>query len=144
MAETDAMSKALEEDHEWIELKDVEGFDQALRFRPPKAGAIAYLIARMQSGKQKPTDIAKFINHVVALMDEDTQEVVEDRLFDPDSDFDIDELIELWSRIVEDEGGRPTESASDSSESRQNGGKKSTAKASVRASTSQKSRSTGS
>lgn len=144
MAESQAMEKALEEHDDWIELSDVDGFDETLRFRTPKTGAIAYLAARLSSSRSKPGDMAKFINHMVDLMDEDTQEAVEERLFDPDSNFDIDELMDLWSRIVEDEGGRPTKSPDDSSKSPPSGGKNSTANASVRASTSRRSGSTGS
>lgn len=144
MADTEAIEKAFLGEDGWIELPDADGFDQTLRFRPPKTGAITYLAARMSSSKSKPGDIAKFINHMVDLMDEDTQEAVEEKLFDPDSEFDIDELMDLWSQVVEVEAARPTESPDASSASRQTGGKKSTANASVRASTSRRSGSTGS
>lgn len=144
MADTEAIEKATGERSDWILVDDAEGFEQTLRFRPPKTGAIAYLAARMSSSKSRPNDIAKFINHMVDLMDEDTQEVVEGRLFDVDDEFDIDGLMDLWGQIVEDEAGRPTESPDASSASRQKSGKKSTGNASVRASTSRRSPSTGS
>lgn len=128
---------------DWVEL-EAEGFEEPLRIRVPKEGAILYRMTRATGRHAKPQDMAEMINYVVDLLDEDSRERVEDRLMDFDDEYDMEDVMELWQDLLEEETARPTKQPSDSSRSQGSTGKNSTGRASVRASTSRRSRQTGS
>lgn len=144
MSET-PMQKATEprKPGDWVEL-EAEGFEEPLRIRVPKEGAVMYLMSRATGRHAKPQDMAEMVNYVVDLLDEESRERVEDRLMDFDDDYGMEDVLGLWEELLEEETARPTRSPSASTRSRATTGKNSTARASVRASTSQRSRRTGS
>lgn len=142
MSET-PMEKAMNKEVEWFEF-EAEGFEKPLRARIVAEDKVGLMMARLGKRKSNPQDYADFINWVVAMFDDDSQEAITERMLDFDDEFGMEELMGLWSEIMEHISARPTKQPSDFTPSQKPGGKKSTARASVRASTSQRSRQTGS
>jgi hypothetical protein len=92
----------------------------------PKDGQFAVLMATTGRHSSVMEQIAGFTNFFVAVLDEQSHSYVVSRLLDSDDDFGLDEMQQIMSWLVEEWGGRPTQSPSVSTPSRQNGGRRST------------------
>lgn len=128
---------------QWIEVQ-VEGFEDPLRLRVPKEGAVMLMMAGISAKNVTARAISRYMNGIMDLFDEDSRDAVEERIMDPDDEFDLEQLSDMWGEAMEQWTARPTQPSSGSTGSRTNTGKKSTGRASVRASASQRSRPTGS
>lgn len=126
----------------YIEVDGGEGFDHRIRFSQPDEDQVLFIMSRITSKKESTRNNAfrRLINAIVDMMDEESSEAVEDRLMDPDDEFGIEDLIGLWESMLEESAERPTKPSSDSSGSPKPTGRKSTVRASERASTSQRSK----
>ena len=88
-----------------------------------------------------------FIQLFFEMMDDETQRYFQSRLMDRKDAFDINSdggIFDIWEALVEEWSARPTKEPSDYQPPRRATGKTSTGSTRVRASTSSRSRSTGS
>lgn len=137
------MEKANEREDGMIEIV-AEGFEKPLLAQSPREDQLGFVMARMTKRKAGYKEMATVINYVVDIFDEESADAIADRMMDDEDDFGLEDLIELFGDLVEAWSARPTKRPSDFTPSQKQGGKKSTARASARASTSQRSRQTAS
>lgn len=92
----------------------------------PQDGQLAILLA--SGSKHSPTEemVAGFINFFCAVLDDDSQSYVVGKLLDRRDPFGIDEVQQITNWMMEEWGGHPTQSPSDSASSPQTGGQRST------------------
>lgn len=93
----------------------------------PGDGQLAVLMATTGRHSSQHEQVAGLINFFVAVLDDDSQNYVINRLLDRrDSEFGIEKVQEIMEWMVAEWSGRPTRSQSGSTPSRSNGGLKST------------------
>lgn len=113
-----------------------------VRFYEPSDGQQLMMIS--MGGRNMSKDAAsKFVQLVVALGDRDTQEYLNDLMFDRNSGFGLKVdggLFDIWETIVEEWSGKDSEKPSGSAKSRSAAGRSSTGTSRRRASTSSASR----
>lgn len=140
---SDTPMEAASSEPDWIEV-EADGFDEPLRMRMPKDDAVLLMMSAISKKNVRPKDITRYMNGILGMFDEDSRDAVEDRIMDFEDEFGLEDLSDVWGDAMEQWSARPTQQSSDSTPSRQNTGRKSTGRASVRASTSQRSARTGS
>lgn len=117
-------------------VEDVEqGADPAMHFTvdgreltcyPPNDGQLAMLMATTGRHTTMQRKIAGVIDFFVEVMDDDSAAYLTQRLLDRQDVFGVEEVEEIMAWMVEEWTGRPTQSPSVSTQSRQNGGPRST------------------
>jgi hypothetical protein len=110
---------------------------------PPTPGQLALIMAA-QTSRSMTERIAAIIDFMDCLLDESGQERFRDRLMDRDDPFDVEQVQEVISGLMEEWTARPTQRSSDSSSSQASTGRSSTVKRRSGATTSSTSRSVGS
>jgi len=116
---------AVEQAEGEAELLEFKIDDHVVRAYRPTDGQLAMLMASVGRHTSEVTKIAGCIDFFVTVMDEESHRYVVDRLLsreDPLGIMDVQGIIE-W--LIEEWSGRPTQSLSVSTQSRQNGGRKS-------------------
>lgn len=96
-----------------------------LRAYDPGSGQLGYLLAtngRHNSDEEKVAGVVNFFN---AVLDDDDQIYIQNRLLDRRDPFGLDEINDLMEKLVEAWGGRPPKQPTDFAGSQQNGGRKS-------------------
>ena len=92
----------------------------------PEPGQVDFLMASNDRHTPMAQKIAGFINFFMAVMDEDTATHLSGRLLDRNDPFDVDQVENIFNDLMEEWGGRPTQSSTGSTPSRRTGGRKST------------------
>jgi len=108
----------------------------------PDASQFAVLMATISRQNDWAAQIAGVINFFASVLDQPSHAYLTGRLLDRDDPFGIEEVQEIIEWMIEEWTGRPTQSPSGSTQSRQHGGPKSTPR--TRKSTSSHSRPTAS
>jgi hypothetical protein len=121
------------------------GTEQTLWARRPKDVQLTYLMSKM-TGRRAGTLAAagSYLDFFMSVLDDDAADIIEERILDPDDDFEIDDVQEILEGLMEQWSGRPTRSSSGSTGSPPPTGPRSTGPARVKASKRQRSQSTAS
>lgn len=122
-------------------LKEVTGeAEEAMHFTvdgreltcyPPSEGQLAVLMASIGRHSALAQQIAGIINFFVEVMDEPSHAYLVGRLLDRTDPFGLEEVTEIMDWMIEEWTGRPTQSPSVSTRSRQSGGQRSTRRTSA-------------
>jgi hypothetical protein len=115
-----------------------------LIFFEPSDGQLLMMLAMGGRGMSKK-QAGHFVQLVIALGDEDTQNYLQDMMFDRESGFTLKGpggLFDIWEKLTTEWSGKDSEKPSGSPKSRSRAGSASTGTSRRRASTSSGSRST--
>lgn len=109
-----------------LEPVTIEILDREVTIYPPHSGAFIYLNNML--GINDPLRVASgLIEFMCSLMDDMDARYVGRLILDHDSGFDVFDVEEILTDLIEDWGERPTKPASGSSPSQAPTGKRSTA-----------------
>lgn len=132
------------DENDFVEMKH-DG--RVVKFFKPSPGQASIMLT-MGGRDMDLHQTGVFISLFLELMDFDTRRYFESRLLDrndPFSQLDCDGgIMDIWEELMKGWSARPTKQPSDYRPSRRSGGKTSTASSRAKASTSSRSRSTGS
>lgn len=108
--------------------------DRPIKFYEPDSAAfIKFAEAQVAANgdgsemERSMASVVPFMEAITRLVDHDDAKYIMRQLSTPFSGFDIKDAMELWEALAQEWSGRPTKPASDSSSSRENTGKRSTA-----------------
>ena len=118
-----AVDEAFEADDEGYTLK-LDG--RELRYFKPAEGHYMVFMASTGRHSTQQDQVAAVTNFFVELFDEDSQQYLVERLLSRTDPFGIENINEIMDAMVEDWFGRPTQPSTGSTQSRKNGGRKST------------------
>ncbi len=116
--------------------------DTKVRAYPPSPGQLAMMFTAMGEYASEGRQVSGIIDFFFGLLDEDSHKDLGRRLMDRTDNFELEQLIEIMSWLMEEFAGRPTRPPSDSSQLPTPIGPKSTASARNGASTRSRSAST--
>lgn len=100
--------------------------EKICRAYPPTDGQLAMMMAGLGRHSKTEDQIASVINFFVGVLDEESHQYIVDRLLDRNDPLGLAQVQEIIEYLTEEWSGRPTESPSVSTRSRQSGGQKST------------------
>lgn len=92
----------------------------------PTEGQLAVLLASVSRSNDWTQQVAGIINFFVEVLDAPSHAYLVGRLLDREDDFGLEEVQAIMEWMVEDWTGRPIQPPSVSTQSPQNGGRKST------------------
>lgn len=119
-----------EEDTEVIQPIEFSLDGKVYRAYPPTESQIALVVAATTGGyKTNDEGIAAMINFAVALLSKDDHDEIVQKLMNREDPFELPDLMQIMEYIIEEASGNPTKLSSDSTQSRANTGRKSTATA---------------
>jgi hypothetical protein len=122
-------AKAKDEDEDISTPVEFKVGDDTLRAYRPEVGQVAIMYSRMDDNVAADSErIAAMIDFFMGLLDKESRRILTRRLMDRDDDFEMEDVNDILNWLMEEWSGRPTKPSSGSSRSRQNGGRKSTAK----------------
>ena len=107
----------------------------------PTSGQVAIWFSVSTDRASSQERIAGIIDFFLGVLDDVGRHSASRKLMDREDDFEIEQLMEIMSWLMEQWSARPTESSSASTPSRRTGGRKSTASSRVVESTPSGSRS---
>lgn len=99
---------------------------EELRAYKPTEGQFALLMMAMGRHASQASQYAGVMEFFLAVLDEPSRRYVVDRMEKRDEVIATKTIVEIMEWMVEEWGGRPTQSPSVSTSSRRNGGRKST------------------
>ena len=108
-----------------VEFK-IKGGDEVYRAYRPTPGQTVMLFARLDKLASVTEQTAAMIDYFFDCLDEQSHRTLARKLMDRDDPFEIEDISEINTWLMEEWGARPTQPSSDSSPSRANGGRKST------------------
>lgn len=91
----------------------------------PTPSQVAYAMTASSKNSSFQEQIAGTINFFTAVLDEESRVYIVNRLLDGTDPFEIENVQEVISYLMEEWSGRPTKSPSGSTRSRSTGGQKS-------------------
>ena len=91
----------------------------------PTPAQFAYAMSSVGRRRDTGEKLAGIIDFFVEVLDEESQQYIENRLLDRKDPFGLEEVSAIMEWMVEEWTGRPTEPPSVSTRSRANGGQKS-------------------
>ena len=97
-----------------------------MRAYKPTEGQFALLMVAMGKYSSRTDQAAGVIDFFINVLDKPSQQYVVDRMMSRDDMIPLEDITEILEWMVEEWGGRPTQSPSGSTPSRRNGGRKST------------------
>jgi hypothetical protein len=100
--------------------------DQELRAYKPTEGQFALVMMALGRHSAMTEQFAGIIDFFVNVLDGPSQQYVIDRMMSRERMIPLEQIVEILEWMVEEWGGRPTQSPSVSTSSRRNGGRKST------------------
>lgn len=100
---------------------------QEMRAYRPTEGQFALLMMAMGKHASNNDQFAGVIDFFINVLDEDSRRYVIGRMEGRTNIIPMEKIVEVMEWMVEEWGGRPTQSPSVSTSSRRNGGRKSTA-----------------
>lgn len=92
----------------------------------PTPEQVAMLMSSLGRHTSHQTQLAGAIDFFVAVLDEDSHAYIVDRLMNRNDPFGLEDVEPIIMEMVEEWTGRPTQPPSGSTQSRSNGGRKST------------------
>lgn len=101
---------------------------QEMRAYKPTEGQFALLMMALGRHVSDNEQFAGAIDFFINVLDDRSQQYVIDRMMSRDKIIPLEQIIEIMHWMVEEWGGRPTRPPSGSTQSRSNGGRKSTAR----------------
>lgn len=145
MAKSFRLAAARSLDGEVVEKLDftIDGTEETLYAYPPSEGQLVLLTAA-SGARQQQRQISEFMDVFWSLVDEDTENILRDRLSDPYDTFGVQDILNIIEWLSEEAAARPTQPSSGSTPSQRSDGTRSTAPARRRASTRSPSRQIGS
>jgi hypothetical protein len=108
-----------------IEFKIGEEVFRAYR---PTAGQIAVMTSRMDDLSTDMEKLAAIIDFFVGCLDKESNRILSRKLMDRDDPFEMEDVNDILSWLMEQWSGRPTQPSSASARSPRTNGRKSTAK----------------
>lgn len=106
--------------------QEIEVDGRTVKFYAPTSGQLGVAMATAAGYGTNMDRGAASINFFFSLMDEEDQNHFKGRLFDRNDPFDIDEISEITTFLMEDWSATPTKQPSDYAQSQSNGGHRST------------------
>jgi hypothetical protein len=104
---------------------DVDG--REVTFVPPTTGQWAVTMAGGTDSSSPSDQVATQINFFFSMLDPKDVAYFKHRLFDREDPFDVDNIADIITYLLEEWAARPTKQPSDYLPSQRSGGKKSTA-----------------
>lgn len=99
---------------------------EVLKAFKPDDDQFALLLAAVGLGSSGTDGVAGTINFLLSVLDSKSKSYVSARLLDHNDEFGMEEVQQIMFGLIEEWSGRPTESSTDSAESPQTDGRKST------------------
>lgn len=127
-----AQGKTREEAEAEVEIEEgivtfkVDG--RVLKAYPPNDGQLTFMLAALGRGQSQDQRFASIINIMMSALRGDDQDYLESRLLerDPRTRLPVKKIEEIFEYLTEEWFARPTQPASGSAGSQQNGGQNST------------------
>lgn len=115
-----------QEDREEVDLIfKIDG--QEMRAYKPTEGQFALLMMAMGRYQAQTDQVAGVIDFFINVLDEPSKAYVVKRMMGRTNIIPAEQIVDILYWMIEEWGGRPTQSPSVSTSSRRNGGRKSTA-----------------
>jgi len=121
---TTAAKEAVTDDEQVVEFT-VDGLE--VRAHQPSSGQMAMVYQALSDYNTDQRKVAGIIDFFMGLLDEDVQQALGQRLLSREDPFDLDQVTNILTWLVEEWAGRPTRSSSGSTRSPTAIGPKSTA-----------------
>jgi hypothetical protein len=122
---TTAAKAAVSDDDDAVVEFTVDGLE--VKAYQPSSGQMAMVYQALSDYNSDQRKVAGIIDFFFGLLDENVQQVLGKRLLSREDPFDLDQVTEILSWLVEEWAGRPTQSSSGSTRSPTPIGPKSTA-----------------
>lgn len=121
-----AVKAESEETNEEPLVFKVEKDGPELRAFKPTEGQYALLVMSLGRHATNMDQFAGLVDFFIQVLDDNSQRYVIDKMMGRDDIIPMETIVEILEWFVEEWGGRPFRSASDSTSSQRKGGKKST------------------